>query len=65
MNQIITDYGLLARALDGRLNHEIKLSVPIEDGGKGGFDYTLHIASAFIDVAHNVTTKIYNFSSKH
>ncbi len=39
-NNSIILFGTLIRATS-RTPHEIKLSIPIDDGGKGGFNYTL------------------------
>ena len=48
----ITIYGTLAAAANRttRETRQINLSVPVDDGGAGGFDYTLEVANMFDDI---------------
>lgn len=49
----VTIYSMLTWVLGSHTYHEIKLSVPVDDSGKGGFGLTL-----------NPNTEVYNFSLK-
>lgn len=58
----VTVYSILVGALGIRSNCDIKLNIPIYKGEDKGFDYALHVASAFDNLNLNPITKQYNFS---
>ncbi len=48
-NKLVTLFGTLIRAMS-RSPWEIKLSIPVDDGGAGGFKYTLEVTNVFDDI---------------
>ncbi len=57
-HKLVNLFGTLTGAASKSIN-EIKLSVPIDDGGARGFDYTLEAASDFDNTFVNYN--LYNF----
>ncbi len=58
-HKLVNLFGTFARAAS-KSTSEIILSVPINDGGAGGFDYTLEVANVFDNIIIN--NNLYNFS---
>ena len=55
-------YGTLSGAAASATRREIKLQLPVDDGQKGGFDYTLYVANLFDDLTTASAIQTYNFS---
>ena len=55
-------YGTLSGPAANATRREIKLQLPVDDGQKGGFDYTLYVANLFDDLTTASTIQTYNFS---
>ncbi len=51
-HKLVILFGTVARAAS-RSTHEIKLSIPVNNGGARGFDYTLKVANKFDDIFVN------------
>ncbi len=55
-------YGMLSGAATSATRRDIKLQLPVNDGQKGGFDYTLYVANLFDDLTTASAIQTYNFS---